>query len=171
MIIELRKRHRLFFTFIAPCFVCLYVLGLYFRRSLPPYPEGNFPAALSSASQPRKGPQDKTLLLSKKTMRLGKVLTVVRTWKLGSRYWLSLHMQEQTWPEPDLLLYVQKEVAKELSSEAYLLGALTDKKEAWFMLPQDKSAKALYGQKSIFILYSLGHSRIIARFHSQGKLP
>ena len=180
MITELRKRHRLFFTTIAPGLVCLSALGLYFRPSVPFYREENFEknfsAALSHASPhdgiaPRKNPGE-SLLLSKKIMRLRGILTTVRTWKLGSRYWLSLHTQGESWPEPDLLLYVQKTATEELSPKAYLLGSLTGRKGLWFVIPKiDKSKNYIYGRSSVFILYSLGHSKIVARFRSQDKLP
>lgn len=173
MIAKLRKRHRLSFTIMAPALVCLYALSLYFRHPLTK--NGEESASLSSPafSSRRSGeaPQERITLLNKKLMDLEKLRTVVRTWKSDSGYWLSLDPQGKPWSTPDLLLYVQEGASKKLSPKAYFLGTLIDRKENWFMLPQDRTGNSSYGQKAVFILYSLGHSRVISSFHSRGKLP
>ena len=176
MITKLRKRHRLFFIFLTPALVSLYGLALYSRPSALSYSEEELPPFFSKKTLPLKkeGKQKrKTLLLSKKSMRLGGILTTVRVWSFDGQYYLSLHTQgEEWWDKPDILLYAQKEETEGLGRRAYLLGALKDKKELWFPLPQiDKKENFMYGEDSVFILYSLGHSEVLARFKTQGKLP
>ncbi len=160
MTANLRKRHRNISLFVFPSLLAFYGYAMYSRQAdtvgkkLPK----KLRAKIVNAGMDRPLHKGK-LLLKKKQMQLKGISTVMRTWKQGNRYWLSLHLKTLLDMRPDLLLYWQSQKSKQLTPSAYLLGSWKNRKEIWFSLPEN-----FLHNRGEFILYSLGHAKVVTHF-------
>ena len=180
MIAQLRKRHSQVFLLGFPLLIILYIIAVSSRteliianheRSKKDSKEESKTETKTSIPHIPKAYRGQANSIAKVNFNLGDTIKVsAYAWKVKSEYFLSLDYQKTTGLEatpPDLLLYIQDKASAKLGPKALLLESLDTKKQQWISIPHATLKYISATKDPTFVIYSLGHSNIVASFRAK----